>query len=255
MNNNYDFPVELQQIYLPENKLIANKKAVVRTDTGDTLGIVSDDYGLVKHSTIIDSFRKAGSKYGVTEKISLAKNGAQLFYQMTFPKIQLEVQKGDLINMMMIAKNSYNGMNSLQVIFGAFRLVCENGLILGTQFLGFNYRHVGTVGGILDAELTGQYKVAYAQYIKLFGERAPLIQKMVKQPVTGDKLFDPKETNIPKYLLVEAENKFKSENNMSVWNYYNSLTYAISHKMKTENPSMAIDNGVRAWKLAERLMN
>ena len=179
----YDFPVELQPIYLTDQKVIDKKKAVVRTDTNEPLGIVSDDYGLVKHSTVIDSFREAGREYGVEEKITLARNGAQLFYQMTFPKIEMEVQKGDIVRMMMIAKNSYNGMNSLQVIFGAFRLVCSNGMILGTQFISFNYKHIGNVGGMNDALITNQYQDAYAQYIKLFGERSPMIKDMSRKLV------------------------------------------------------------------------
>lgn len=255
MNNQYDFPVELQPIYLSGDQVIDNKKAVVRTDTMQPLGIVSDDYGLVKHSTVIDSFREAGKGYGVEEKITLQRDGAQLFYQMTFPKIEMEVKKGDLVRMMMIAKNSYNGMNSLQVIFGAFRLVCSNGMILGTQFISFNYKHIGTVGGMLDQSLTNQYIEAYKQYIKLFGERSPMIQEMVKRPVAGDKLFDPKVTEMPKYLMVEAENNFKEAKDQSVWGYYNSLTYAVTHKSRKENQDIYIANGIKAWKMAESLMN
>lgn len=255
VDTNYDFPVELQPIYLAGNKLIDKKKAVVRTDTNESLGIVSDDYGLVKHATVIDSFREAGKEYGVEEKITLARNGAQLFYQMTFPKIEMEVKKGDLVRMMMIAKNSYNGMNSLQVIFGAFRLVCSNGMILGTQFISFNYKHIGNVGGMIDASITNQYKDAYAQYIKLFGERAPMIQAMIKKPAVGDNLFDPKVTQMPKYLLVEAENSFKENKDQSVWGYYNALTFAVTHKRRNDNQDIYIENGVKAWKMAEGLMN
>src|SRR5205814_8078706 len=96
-NQNYDFPVELQPIYLEGNREIKKQKAVVRTDTMDTLGIVSDGYGLIKHGQVIDSFREASLKFGVQEKISLTNNGARLFYQMTFPKVQLEVAKGDIV--------------------------------------------------------------------------------------------------------------------------------------------------------------
>lgn len=256
MDNNYDFPVELQPIFLTDQKVIEKKKAVVRTDTNEALGIVSDDYGLVKHATVIDSFREAGKQYGVEEKITLARNGAQLFYQMIFPKIEMEVSEGDIVRMMMIAKNSYNGMNSLQVIFGAFRLVCSNGMILGTQFISFNYKHIGNVGGMNDALITNQYQDAYAQYIKLFGERAPMIKRMSTKLVIGTGTeFKKERTELPVYLLKEAEAQFNSGNDRTVWGYYNALTYAITHKRRSENQDVYIDYGIKAWKMAESLMN
>lgn len=261
MKNLYDFPVALKPIYLNENKgynQIPNKQAVVRTDTMDTLGIVSSEYGLVKHASVVDSFREAGKKYHVSEKISLTNNGAQLFYQMTFPKVQAEVQKGDFIQMMMIVKNSYNSMNSLQVVFGAFRLVCTNGMILGTKFVSFNYKHIGRVGGFNEDNIaeTLQLKDKFENYINVFGEQAPMLTAMTKKSVANySGLFNPKEVNLPQYLLSEASQSFENEKDKSVWGYYNSLTYAISHKLKKNNPNQAIDYGQRAWKAAERIIN
>jgi hypothetical protein len=251
MDNNYNFPVELQPIYLTDGRLIQNKKAVVRTDSMNTLGIVSDGYGLIKHATVIDSFRDAGSEYNVQEKISLTKNGAYLFYQMTFPKIEAEIRKGDIIKMMMIAKNSYNGGNSLQVIFGAFRLVCENGMVLGTKFLSFNFRHIGEVGGVND----GSIRNAYTDYIKMFGDKMPMITEMSRRQMNGDAVFDEDKIALPRYLLETAQGTYETQNDHTVWGYYNALTYAISHDMRSENPNLAIKYGFEAWKAAEIVMN
>lgn len=259
MDSNYNFPVELQPIYLANGEAIEARKAVVRTDTMNTLGIVSDDYGLVKHASVIDSFREAGRAYDVQEKISLTKNGAYLFYQMMFPKVQAEVRKGDFIRMMMIAKNSYNGNNSLQVIFGAFRLVCENGMILGTQFLSFNFRHIGDVGGNAGTDqmfMMGHYQEAYGNYIKLFGEKMPMITEMAKYPVVlTEDLFDQKRLELPKYLVDEAKQSFIEKSDNTAWGFYNALTFAITHRMKTSNPNLAIDYGIKAWKAAELAIN
>lgn len=254
-DTNYDFPVELQPIYLGGEVEIKNKKAVVRTDTNQALGIASDNYGLVKHATVIDQFREAGAEYGVEEKISLTKNGANLFYQMTFPKVEAEVQKGDIVRMMMIAKNSYNSGSSLQVIFGAFRLVCENGMILGTKFLSFNFRHIGNVGGVNDIEIMNQYKDSYTNYIKLFGEKMPIITAMAQKEIPNEGLlFDKDAVHIPEYLLKEAESSFNTHNDKSLWGYYNSLTDAVTHKMRKESPALAINYGITAWKAAESYM-
>lgn len=250
--NEYNFPVNLQPIFLSDGKEIEKRRAVVRTDTMRTLGIVSDGYGLVKHEDVIDSFREAGKEYGVLEKISLTKEGAHLFYEMTFPKVEIEVKKGDLIKMMMIAKNSYNGLNSLQVIFGAYRLVCENGMILGTQFLSFNYRHVGDVGGLNQ----GIIKDSYSNYIRLFGERMPQITRMARVEIIDPKrIFSKEVVSLPEYLREQAVLSFEAENDRTVWGYYNALTYAITHKTRSTNPAVGIAYGIEAWKAAEKALN
>lgn len=260
MNNIYDFPVELQPIYLAGNREIPHRKAVVRTDDMRTLGIVSSDYGLVKHASVIDSFREAGAGHEVQEKIALGNAGATLFYQMTFPKVQMEVKKGDIVRLQMIAKNSYNGNNSLQIILGALRLVCTNGMIVGTQFFSFNFRHIGAVGGMTDNFDLDEYRQAYTDYIRLFSEKAPVMADMARRELPRQvadriELFNPNAHQLPKYLMDEARASFENEGDHSVWGYYNALTFAVTHKMKSQNPDLAIRFGREAWKMAEGLMN
>ena len=252
----YNFPVELQPIYLANSELITNKKAVVRTDTNTPLGIVGADYGLIKHSTVVDAFRIAKDLYGAKEEIILAKNGALLFYKMTFPKIQSEVAKGDIVQMQMIAKNSYNGSNALQVIFGALRLVCLNGMVLGKQFLSFNYRHTAQMGGLNGELIIDKFKKSYNSYMQIFGEKMPMITEMSKLPMfLQEDSFNQKRVDIPKYLLAEAKTSFESGEDKTVWGYYNALTFAITHKSKKENPDLAIKYGIEAWRVAEEHIN
>lgn len=253
--NSYDFPVELQPIFLGNNQEIPKRKAVVRTDTMQTLGIVSNDYGLVKHAAVIDAFREAGQEYNIKEEINLVKDGAYLLYKMTFPKVQAEIRKGDLVQMQMIAKNSYNGMNSLTIVFGAFRLVCLNGMVLGRQFMQFSYRHIGNVGGMTSFDID-QYRNAYATYIKLFGERMPMITGMARQELRStDGLFEKEYVSLPKYLLQEAKQSYETGKDNTVWGYYNALTFAITHRLKKPSPDLQVFYGMEAWKAAEKTVN
>jgi len=255
LDANYQFPVELQPIFLAGGKVIEKRKAVVRMDTMKPLGIVSDEYGLVKHGTVVDSLREAGKKYNVQEKISVTNYGANLFYQMTFPKVEMEVKKNDIIRMQMIARNSYNGMNSLRIVFGALRLVCLNGMVIAQKFMQFSYRHIGDVGGMTNGMLIDQYQEAYEGYIKMFNERLPIIQQMSRTKIKGNGLFERKQVHLPTYLLDEANASYQKAGDSSVWGYYNSLTYAISHKMKKESPASSVNYGMIAWKIAEARMN
>lgn len=251
-DTNYNFPVELQPIFLPNGQEIVNRKAVVRTDSMTSLGIVSNDYSLVKHGAVVDSFREASREYNVKEEIGLVKDEAFLYYKMTFPKVEAEIAKGDIVRMQMIARNSYNGMNALQIIFGALRLVCLNGMVLGTQFMQFQYRHIGDI----NRATIDDYKDAFVHYIHLFGQRMPVVTAMSRTPLLEpEKMFAKEVVALPEYLRKEAVLSFEANKDRSVWGYYNSLTYAITHKMRHESPGLAINYGMEAWKTAERLVN
>jgi len=254
-DTNYNFPVELQPIYFGKNIEIPGRRAVVRTDTNTPLGVVSDGYGLIKHEAVIDAFREAGKKYNVKESITLLNDGAHLYYQMLFPKVEMEIAKGDIIQMMITVKNSYNGHGALQIIFGAYRLVCLNGMVIGSEFLQFQYRHMGNVKGLADASMIEQCSKAYKHHIDIFGKQLPKIQAMAKTPViNADSHFDKENLALPAYLLDEAKTSYETEKDKSVWGYYNALTYAITHKQKKENAKQIIRQGQTAWKAAEAII-
>ena len=255
MQNNYDFPVALQPIYLADGKEIKNKKAVVRTDSMDTLGVVSNDYGLVKHNDVIDTFRDASRDFGIDERISVTNNGGNLFYEMLFPKVEAEIQKGDIVRMRMIIKNSYNGMNSLHIVFGAMRLVCLNGMVVGADMFKFTYRHTKHISifdesNSLDAV---QIRENLQQYMGLFSKSMEQMTAMTQKSVYVDNaLFDKEKIALPQYLLAEAKESFEAKSDVTLWGYYNSLTYAITHKMKKESPAMSIQYSMEALRAAKR---
>lgn len=50
--------------------------------------------------------------------------------------------------------NSYDGLSSLKVMLGIFRLVCSNGMIVGNTWEGFKIRHVGDIHDDIHNALT-----------------------------------------------------------------------------------------------------
>lgn len=44
-----------------------------------------------------------------------------------------------------ILRNSYNGTSCFEIMMGVFRLVCSNGLVVGTKYASLKVRHVGEV--------------------------------------------------------------------------------------------------------------
>lgn len=230
--------------------IIPGRRAVVRHDTGNVLGIVSTKYELLKHADVVNGFRKALKGEEYVETIKVAKNGAQLYATYSMPRHQVEVRKGDLISMQFIVKNSYDGTNALHIMLGAFRIVCTNGMMIGKRFFSFSQKHIGSEAESLDtAKLKGTVEMIADNFTKAL----PVMQQMAATTVFHpSEYFDPKKVRIPKYLLEAAKESYESDSDKSLWGVYNSLTWAITHKMKRENPAMTVYYGQLAWREATR---
>lgn len=80
-------------------------------------------------------------------------------HRMGFQKHMVRMANPDLVSgeemVDLILLNSHDGTSSYQVRAGVYRLVCENGLVVGTDFMGINVRHVGfTPEEVIDASFT-----------------------------------------------------------------------------------------------------
>lgn len=249
----YDFPVELKDIWtLNANDIetnIAGKKAVVRQDTNAILGIVSDSYQLLKHEVVVNSFRKALKKIPHEEKIEVVKDGAILFAKYRLPEMLFEVRKDDFVALEFIVKNSYDGSNSLQIILGAFRLVCTNGMIIGKKFFTFSQRHIGKGGEIEVETIKEKIEFLTGQFEKTINLLKQMSNHELRTGTEG--LFDKKLVKLPEYLLVEAEKRYVEDNDFTQWGYYNALTNAITHSMRKYSQSAMVEYGKRAWSYSQ----
>lgn len=109
----------------------------------------------------------------------------------------------------------------------------------------------------LNGELiVNKFKDSYHAYIETFNKKMPQINQMSRTVIAlTDDLFDQKRVDMPKYLLAEAKIAYESGEDKTLWGYYNSLTYAITHKSKKPNPELAIKYGIEAWRAAEEGFN
>jgi hypothetical protein len=265
----YDFPVELVPVYTFDEKLQSGhdhgflqadgRKAVRREDNLKVLGVVSDKYRILPHAQVVEGFRSALEGNGnITETIKVTKGGARLYLNYTFPDVSLEVRPGDNVNLQLIAVNSYDGSHVLQVMFGAFRLVCSNGLIIGSRFVNLEQRHVGAIGIKVDS-----LQMQVGMLTEKFRATLPVMKEMAATPIPDEQrvaIFDPEKVKLPDYLLRAADVEYALEANRSrgtsltKWGYYNAMTFAITHKMRRESPEAQIRYGRVAWEAAQALV-
>ena len=108
-----------------------NHKFIIREDTGNVLSCMSKDYKLVTNKEIINYaepiVNKRGGKFKEAE---IFGNGARSIMKWHFPKEKVKVSKDDILHPEIMIKNSYDGTIGVNVVAGAFRLICSNGMVL-----------------------------------------------------------------------------------------------------------------------------
>lgn len=126
---------------------------------------VSDKYAYLPTTQLLDDFEKLG--WGVVKAAQrkpnartlkkLEKSGGE--YEWTkhqlilqHPDIRIKEKSGEVLIPQIILQNSYDGMSSFSLHIGVYRLVCTNGLVIGThEFSKLRVRHMGYTFEELEA--------------------------------------------------------------------------------------------------------
>tara|TARA_R100000049_G_C1940844_1_gene84992 strand:- start:556 stop:1335 length:780 start_codon:yes stop_codon:yes gene_type:complete len=142
------FPVkEVPAIWADrENGNILNKdtghKFIVREDTGEVLSCMTDEYQLVENKRVMkfaDPIIKKNK--GVLKEALTFNNGARTRVKWSFPDHKVSLGKNENIEPQIIFDNSYNGTVGVNIMSGAFRIVCSNGLVIGVVIGKYRNKH------------------------------------------------------------------------------------------------------------------
>lgn len=142
------FPVETRRVQTTDGKLIADKVATIRADTGEPLGIVSPTYKVVTNEQAFTSFAQALDNLGIdlegaTPLVEYSHGGAKTLVQLVLPSLTWEEPNGNgKTAFRMIMKNSYDGSWKLEAFGGGLRGACMNGQVFGNWMARYASRHV-----------------------------------------------------------------------------------------------------------------
>lgn len=106
---------------------------------------LSDRYRRVDNEQIAQAALPALLKTDGIDIVSCDVTESRLYIQARFPRIEGEVQKGDVVQSGLIITNSEIGLGALEIKPMIYRLVCTNGLVTGSEFSEgrLNKKHVG----------------------------------------------------------------------------------------------------------------
>lgn len=130
------FDVEKKSLAVAGGKKVSEEigTAVVRSDKGETLGIVSAKYPAISPAekfASLDPFIK-----DQTLKISNGGNfgNGGVFLEATIGEpLNINPKIGDIVEKKVLFKTSYTGLYANDIVAGAFRLICTNGLVIPAE--------------------------------------------------------------------------------------------------------------------------
>lgn len=208
---NLTWEVKPEPIYLADQTQIVDKLAIVRQDSKDVFGIVSDRYKPIQN---IEAFgfmdALTGQGQAIYESAGALGNGERVWILTHVPgDIVIDRQKDDVTRKYILLTNSHDGKRSLRAFFTPVRVVCANTLAMAMSGVdtreGIAIRHTGEI----------KNKVAEAQHIlglavKYYDGMSEVFNMLANKQVTQVKVKGFLETLIPNNK--DAKHNTRKEN-------------------------------------------
>ena len=251
-SQDYSFPVEVQPVFTEEGNEIPNHKCIVRTDTGDTLGLHGSQYKMIPHddvvNSIIDGVSAANLSTDYEVNVDVIDNGRKIRGEIVFGDIIQQPSVGDIIKYRISFFNSYDGSWAFAQRANALRLWCLNGCTTPDLIASSRFKHTASVDvlGSADKVISG------ADH---FMNRAEEWQSWMKSQLNDDQAESFFRSTLCKVTTkqkqVEKTNERQLENLLSGWNdeirllgrnkwaLYNCLTSWATHTNDLRAPQVA----------------
>jgi len=152
------FTVKREKLYRKDRK-DTGYDALYRADNATQLAVVSRDYRLVRHRDAVEFVHHMLNDLGIrkrTIRSDLSRNGGKLFYEVQLPEYKFNAAEDGVRNSALdgiaakdeyvprlIVRNSYDKSSSFSIIYGGFRFVCQNGVMIGERVHEIRLLHRG----------------------------------------------------------------------------------------------------------------
>lgn len=208
LNSHSQVPAELLQ-----NHIISSKMATMRMDKLETLGIVSDEYGIVqnKHAFDFVDVLTSGELGGDTPTIECAGvlgKGERIFITAKFKESIKASSDESKIDLYVVFTTSHDGSGAVSCMITPVRVVCQNTLnfALRNNSGRVNFRHTSGVMNRLGVDVTKTDKetvkrnIAHAMKVMdLYGTYKSTMEDALES--YAHKVLDEKQAN---RILVET---------------------------------------------------
>lgn len=250
------FPVECRPLSdltgMPDRDL----QAIVRKDTDTVLAVHGQRYTLIKNSDVYERVDSAIRESDVLDTNgmeivdSIAYEGGRAIRSYIFPEHKISIGRGrrDVTNLRLNVINSYDGSTNLRINMGGYRIVCANGMVVGSDVSNYVARH--TSGFCVD-----EVKTRVAASVENFIRMGHKWRAWSKEPCTDAKAL----VLVSEFARGSAamNNKLydlwlEESNNLgkTMWAFFNALTYwsthaEIKHASQPNAPAIILEREAR----------
>ena len=208
---------------------------------------MTNEYKVVENKKIIEYAQPiVEKKGGMFKEAEMFGNGARSIMKWHFPDHKVTVAEDDDLHPEIIIKNSYDGTVGVNVVAGAFRLVCANGMVIGIVTNEYRNKHSIYNVSLDDLEHIIEDTIENTKY--LFDEELPVLM--------SNKIKEKHIINLIKMFPVQANTMVTQriiiDNPKTFWDLFNVGTNVLTHHMaRNAESTHAIENrlypAVKAW--------
>ncbi len=174
---------------------------------------------------------------GMTVRPKITKS--RCYTTFTFPKHNVEVRTGDLINLQIVTQNSYDGSLRFSLEIGGFRLLCSNGMGIGSYTNVYSNKHSSgydsdKMAAYLETavevfETAGNEWVAMTK-VAVTNEQALEVLRIMTERKGSENYEEVMsgKTTVLKEALIEWE-RYRNELGQNKFALYNTVTHLSSH--------------------------
>ena len=245
---NADFEIEMKPLMFTSDTSFGvklnevKKRAVVRVDTQECIGVVGPHYNAVTHKEMIDNQRAIIDRSSldtlfIEENIITNHSGSRCIVKHTLPRQMIKTPDGDTAALSFLATNSFDGSFSFFLSVGARQSACMNGQIFTNDSATlYKSRHTRSLDIEKGARIITSGMEVMTQQQELWDV---WYNTPVKQPdvckifadTLGLDVFDNKINNNRNYVFlwdIYRERYAPSMKN-NLWSVYNTLTHWATH--------------------------
>lgn len=244
----------LEQVYFGrfEKKLVDGKRLIMDADTGTQWDVVSDKYQIKFHEeTIEDLMNSLPPEYGKPElNIRLTQEGARMDVEAIFPDVRDEIN-GSKIDPMIRIKNSYNRTVNVLFEFGAYELICTNGLVSFKAHSQNRARHIQ--GSLTKLQLEKEIRLS----LEDFSMQKDIWKSWAKKQVDNIQVmevvktlpFSEKESESLLLLPLLNHNKMTvssllEKKKATLWDLNSAATQMAAHEISSETRKIDIQGKI-----------
>lgn len=231
--------VPLNQAFpqMGELREFKNKVCLFSADRSRLYDVVSPRYQLVEHGaglqTLDAAMQKRFGKSAPSANVRTFNGGARMLAEYRLPVPAVKIAKGDISEVLIRVRNSYDRTCSFSANLAALRLVCTNGMTTTDNWGGIRLKHISGEDEQrkeqVDAYIAEQLDLMITSSTKL----ADKWTEWADRKITLEEATSMIDGVFPEMYTAPILDEERWKHERSFWKFYNDLTYMSSHQTKS----------------------